>query len=529
MDTNYLLFLIGVLIIIVSFGVILNLKPSQEKFESEQALPSMSKCGREIVFPNFSSLNLASQRAAHDSEITRNISNGNCNMPLNNEGKKGADTYSVIKDNYIFYSLKRACIGMQYKSIEVNGNRIAITFDTKKDKNTVMYFMLLNPLFVEFSFNSTKTTVAYYPILHNNINELSSDPRQSAKEFRYSNYNKPITTKYEAYSAGENPKIYFDVVLPREQKGFDGHFNYYTADSPYVYINDMQYPASGVINLQLYFLDDNIPTSYQNVGKMLVHPQGGNLMNFPDLFENYNNNKTDLLIFRKDYVAKFSQSSTYKDIYEFNNNINVFYKNFIQPVFTLSMDILVTDINIRGRQQNTNNVIARMYMDNDFGKYNRSTCNNVTKELGNVNNNNIFMLVLELGDNSHNGYNLALVLGRDSSCNYNIPFNDKSNVKAALPFLTSTQHIRVVITLSPNEKIITAFWKDPTDNFNTKVSISRSTYCNEDLNLHRLFKQKPRQVAIGNIKMNVDNDVITKVNYVALGYKNLATEYSKYV
>lgn len=536
MDTNYLLFLVGVLIIIVSFGVILNLKSAKvspsEKFETEQPLLSMNKCGREIVFPNFSSINLASQRAANDPDITRNVSHGNCNTPLNNEGtSKGSDTYSVIKDNYIFYSLKRTCIGMPYKSIAVNGNRVAITFNTQKrhkgDPNSILYFMLLNPLFVEFNFSSNKTTVAYYPVFHNNIGELNTDPRASAKEFRYSNYNKTINSKYQSIQAEENPTIYFDVVLPREDKGKDSLFNYFTNDSPYVYLNDLNYPPSGNISVQLYYLDDNIPTSYQNVGKTLTHPQGGNLMNVPYLFANYQANKTDLLVFNTDYVNKYSQNSAYKDIYEFNNNINVFYKNFIQPVFTISMDLQVTEKTKR-EIQNNNIVITRMFMDNNFGNYNSSTCNNITKELGSVTNNNIFMIVLELGNTNHNGYSLSLVLGRDGNCNYNIPFTDKSNVKIVLPFLKDTQKLRITVTLSPNEKIVTAFWKDP-ESYDPKVSISRSTYCGEDLNLHRLFRQKPRQATIGNIKMNADNAIVSNLNYIALGYKNLASEYTNYI
>lgn len=536
--TQYLLFLIGVLIIVVSFGVIVNMNTSwlavqqpQEGFEIEQPLLSMNKCGRNIAFPNFSSINLASQRAANDLQITQNISRGTCNTPLNNESSdKGTNTYSVIKDNYIFYSLKRTCIGLKYKSIQiVNRNRISITFNTTSPSENIafLYFILLNPLFVEFNFSSNKTTVAYYPILHNNISELgSSEPRNSSKEYRYSNYGKEITTRYGTFGANRNPKIYFDVVLSREDKGKDTLFDYYNNDTPYVYLNDIYYPLEGVINMQLYYLDDKIPSSYQNIGKTLSHPQGGNLFDVPYLFPSQNNN--DLLIFRTDYVDRYSQNAAYKDVYEFNNNINVFYKNFVQPVFTVSMDILVTDINIRNQVKNNNIVILRMYMDNGLGNYNNIPCNNVTQELGPTRNNNIFMIVLELGEEKHNGYNFTLVMGRGNTCNYTIPFIDKSNVKAPLPFLSDTQRIRVIVTISPNEKIITALWKDP-HTFATNVSMSRTTYCGEDLNLYRLFKQVPRQAPIGNIKMNIHNDVVKSVNYVTLGYRNLVNEYSSYI
>lgn len=537
MNTNYILFLVGVLILVVSFGVILNLNPksdAKDTFENEQPLLSMNKCGREIVFPNFSSINLASQRAADDSEITKNLSRGNCNMPLNNEGNdSSSDTYSVIKDNYLFYSLKRTCLGIKYKSIEkISTNRVAITFSTTSDADNkaILYFVLLNPLFVEFNFSSNKTTVAYYPVFHSNVGELGNgDPRSSPKEYRYSSSLQEVRSRYGGYKQGSDIKIFFDVVLPRENKGQDSLFNYYPAnDSPYVYLNDLQYPATGVINMQLYFLDDNIPTSYQNIGKTLSHPQGGDLFSVPYLFQNYQSNKSDLLIFRTDYVDRYSQNSAYKDVYEFQNNINVFYKNFIQPVFTVSMDMLITDMNIRGKTTNNNIVVSRMYMDNGFGNYNNNPCTSISQELGPVRNNNMFMVVLEVGEEGHNGVNLSVVLGRGNSCNYNTPFTDRSNVKVAVPYLSGTNRVRVIITLSPNEKIITVFWKDP-NTYQPVVTMSRTTYCGEDLNLHRLFKQKPRQAPIGNIKMNVHNDVVTKVNYVALGYKNLVNEYHDFV
>lgn len=273
MDTNHILFLVGLLVLVISFGVILNINPPRERFESEQPLVSLNSCGRQLVFPNFSSTNLASQRAANETDLIQGISKGSCNIPFNNEGAdKGGDTYSVIKDNYIFYSLKRTCLGLSYKSIEVlSTTRVAITFNTdnESDSKAVMFFMLLNPMFVEFNFNANATTVAYYPVFHNNIEELGvSNPMAADKEYVYSSYDKDLSTQYGGGSKKTNAiRVVFDVVLPKEGPSRDALFNYYTTNTPFTYLSEMNYQPSGVISVQIYYLDDNIPTSYQNVGE----------------------------------------------------------------------------------------------------------------------------------------------------------------------------------------------------------------------------------------------------------------------
>lgn len=523
MDYNYLLFVLGVLVLVVSLGVILSLK-TKESFENDQEIISFNKCGRKMVFPNFSSVNLAAQRAALDMTITKNLTKGTCNTPMNNEGSENAtDTYSVVRDNFMFYSLKRACLGMKYQNISYRDkNRVSITFstDTAEDAKNVMYFIMLNPMFVEFNVDSVRTTVAYYPIFHNTAESLRGDPLRAEKVFRYSNYDKTLVSRYTTLPVMiKNPTITFDVVLPIENRGRDSLFNYFSDANPYVTLQNLNLDVTNknkIINIQMYYLDDNIPTSYQNIGKQLAHPQGGDLFTVPHLVAN---NKKDLLVFRVDYSDRYGQNSSYKEAFEFNNNINVFFKNYLQPVFTISMDLQVTDLNVYGQIDNQNIVIARMFMNNGYGQYNG--CTSISRELDGVQNNNIFMVVLEVGKNDNNAYNIAIVTGKDNSCNY--PSNDQSNISLTLPFLSGYQRVRLIFTITPNEKIATAFWKDSNTGL-TNVMLARSTHCGDDLNMGRLFKQNPRIAPINNIIMNVDKSVVSQVNSIALGYKNLITE-----
>ena len=131
MNYNYTLFLVGVIIIAISLGVILNTNSKIEKY-TDQNIRSFSHCGRNIAFANFTSTNLASQRAMSGLEYTNGISRGNCILPGSKQTSEDYETYSIIKDNYIYYALKRGCLGLKYNSIETNNQTATILFENRK-------------------------------------------------------------------------------------------------------------------------------------------------------------------------------------------------------------------------------------------------------------------------------------------------------------------------------------------------------------------------------------------------------------
>ena len=159
-------------------------------------------------------------------------------------------------------------------------------------------------------------------------------------------------------------------------------------------------------------------------------------------------------------------------------------------------------------------------MNNNFGSY--SYCPDVGQELGGARNNNIVMVLLEFGSQNDNGYNLVIVTGRGANCNY--PSNEETNLRIPLPFLQDSTRIRVIFSLTPNEKVAAALWKTPLDN-STQVMMGKNTYCINDLNMGRLFTEKPRSFAIENIILARHPEIVKSMYHVTLGFRNLAAEY----
>lgn len=529
MDNNYIVFLLGVLVLVISLGVLMGKAKEKYANSSDQPILKFSQCGRDMVFPNFSSANLAAHRAAEDNELTGAV-NGKCNFP----NKKtvgisdGHETYSVVRDNYIFYTLKRTCMSIKYRSISIagNANRVTIEFDTSNStsKLAFMFFVLLNPMFVEFNKDSQNTTVAYHPLFDMEDSNTSSNIFTTSKVFRYTNYPKIVTSRYGVVDVlSRNPRLTFSVVLPMTERGQDSMFNYFTDTNPYVRVQDINMPTSGVINMAIYYLDDAIPTSYQNVGKTLASPGFANMLANPSLMDA---NQQSLMVFRRDYVSRYQANDQATALYHFNNNIAVFFNNYIQPVFTFCFDFMVTDKTVNQTLGARNIVLVRTYMNNNFGRY--TSCDRVSNELEGIQNNNIMMVVLEVGDQNTNGYNLVFASSKGDSCNY--PSSDKSVLTLPLPLLKNTALMRVVFTLTPNEKIAIGMWKDIDMSSEHYVTLARASHCTNDLNLYRMFRDKNRaaNVTLQDIKMDVNKTYVKSSYYVALGYVNLLREYHAY-
>lgn len=531
MDYNYLVFLIGVLVIIISFGVILNIKPIREKFtQTDKPIEPLNTCGRKLSFPfhGDDTKNLAAYRAAIDTDILRDMTPGSCTFSMNNGGfTKPAETLSVVKDNYLYYSLKKTCIGMKCISSHITSTgRAILTFNAHapEAKHAFAYFILLNPMFVEFSLNSRNNTVAYTPIfdLVTNLNStFQTQPQRNDKYFLFTTYSKNADeVEYMLYY----PTISFDLVMPRSNKNGNTLFSYATDATPYIEFGNLGVPSSQfMLSLQTYYLDDNMPSSLQNIGRQLVHPQKGeNIFALPYLFNN-NIAGNNLLVYRASYATdQFIRSRP--DVYEFYNFINVFYKNTVLPVFTLSMDV---SIGMNAIDDNSNKVIAKMYMDNGYGDYGR-TCTQV-RDLPGRSNNNIFMLVASRQSAYPNSYQLYLVMGKNNKCNFNqeIQWESMTNCILPCPAHAVVNSARLIFTISANEMKMTMFWKEP-DTGETHVVFSKSAHCANDTHLAYLFGNQNHPTD-ADIVMNIDKSIIKKVQYIALGHKNLAAEYNAYL
>lgn len=519
MDYSHITFLLGTLILIIVFYVAIS-PPVKESFTTtaEQPLAQFNTCGKDIVFLK-AGVNRASSRAVRSD--TANLSSISNVVPINTDGSHtDHDTYSIIKDNYIYYTFRKNEFDIRYKELITNPatNTVTLRFDLNNElglsfRDNTTKLILSRPLYVEFVKNVDES-IAYLPM-------FNTQGSEAGRLFRYTNYdrNQMLVSRGPVLPAQNintsDMSLTFEPVLPKEamRLSIGGLFNYGNEAKT---VSDLKLPAlNSQTKVITYFLDDKIPLSLQNVGKMMSRD------GYADLFdENSAEPIREIVVFDKDYAKKYQNNTDFRSQanYEFNNNINVFFRNYIVPTFSFAFDIVLDEI-----APNNNTMVANMYMNNNFGSY--SFCADV---IDMPKNNNIMSLIAESGAANSNAVNLVLTTGRGSSCNY--PVSDSSGIAITIPKFTNGKIIKVIVMVSPNEKIIAAFWNEAERSSQKFVTYGRSTHCANDLNFWKLFKEgemtgKQRSINIENIILARNPRLLKACRYVKLGYVNLVNEY----
>jgi hypothetical protein len=413
------------------------------------------------------------------------------------------ESHSIVNENSLFYILKSSCFGFKITSASIlnKGNNIDILFSTQEDADieNIIALLLLNPLYVEFSINTRKSSSAY---------KLNLSP-----VFKFSNAN-----GIRSYGNGYY-KISFASISSSPSQSCDTVFDYAT-NSPnqtIVNINDIkELNVNKIVNMKVYYLD-SLKTSFQYIGRY-IYPKY---------------NKTgEIVLFDKDYYNKFYNNSNSTSLYEYMNNIALMYNNRIFPVFTYNFSINVA----KGAQ--SINMIMKIYMNNDIGNY--KTCDWVY-DIGGRNSNNICaVFIMKLDSNpSHFAIGASTTNSNKSACmGDNFQFLE-------LPYLSSNNIIDVTLTVTPNEKIMLCKWKDInmgdrsdkivlskiSDCANTPINdwICKSSKENSAVNnsLYDLFVTKENNNALENIYMRYDVNYVKDVKYCSLGYENLYDSYIK--
>jgi hypothetical protein len=518
MDYTHITFLLGTLILIIVFYVAIS-PPVKESFTTtaEQPLTQFNTCGKNILFLK-AGVNRASSRAVRYENA--NLSNISNIVPISTDGSHtDHETYSIVKDNFIFYTFRKDEYDIRYKELISNPATSTVTFRFNLNDEIGLSFrenttkmVLSRPLYVEFVKNVDES-IAYLPI-------FNTQGSEGGRLFRYTNYDlhHTLVSRGNVLSIQNlntsDMSLTFEPVLPKDAMriSIGGLFNY-GIDAKTV--SDLKLPANkSQTKVICYFLDDKIPLSLQNVGKMMSRGDA-NLFD-----ENSAEPVREIVVFDKDYAKKFQNNTNFKSQanYEFNNNINVFFRNFIVPTFSFNFDIVLSEI-----APNNNTMVANMYMNNNFGSY--SYCSDV---IDMPKNNNIFSLIAESGSAESNAVNLVLTTGRGSSCNY--PVSDGSGIAITVPKFINGKIIKVIVMVSPNEKIIAAFWNETDRTTQQFVTYGRSTHCANDLNFWKLFKEgemtgNQRTINIENIILARNPKLLKACRYVKLGHVNLLNEY----
>jgi hypothetical protein len=436
-------------------------------------------CGRSLRFPYLKSNYLASQRAQFDSSIS-SVPNGNCrydNIPSDIN-----DSYSIIYENGLFYTLKKACIRCNIINVNIidpTSLNITFAFQEGQDITNIALLYLLNPLWIEFIPSANRTTLAYTIYHDSSVSNVNSN----------------------------NITVNFKCLLPFDKGDTDTLFNYKQISPTQTELSQddaISCNKNGYINMKVYYLDD-MSASFQTTGRYIqpVIDNSGTYVMFNPQFDSILN--------------KNNQSQ----IYQFMNNISLMYKNFTVPIFTFNIDILLSI-----DQPKT---FAACSMNNSVGSY--SICeipNNVEQKV-----NNIFMATIEPSQNS---VNIKVFTGdNNQNCGYSeqtvISQTGTPSLMINIPTLSIGTRVKLVFTISPYNRILYAEWKDVMNgDTNKHFAYVQNESCligTQNNALYKLFCDRTVNVRqpLSKISLNYNTDIVKNINEITLGYKNLYSTY----
>lgn len=449
--------------------------------------------GRNIVFPYFNSVPyLASERAVKDTSAV--VSNaGSCRIVYKPPAVN--DSYAIVQENRMFYSLKYTCLQLQYRNWrvdEVSGS-VTVTFLIKSIVD-LAHILRLNAIFIECDAGSLQSSVAYC-----------------------------ITNPEISLSSVTTFPVDLHLTLRMVPGTNDSLFDYSKVDATYVPLEQVlatQYArTSHVLNVRVFYMEE-IQDSYQSIGRRTQ------LMYRPD--------EGRSIVFDKGY-AEFA--STNVPMYEFCNNLAIWWRNFVAPVFTFSFELCV-NISEAERLRGVSVVVNKVYMDNDLGLYvdgahlgdntgrqKRSSEANRVKLGQSLNSDNVCAVIIR-GDSAPlpQHYDLMVTTGSYSSIGINN--EDLCNVHLQLPYLTvgSSTSMTVQLTVTPSEKIVYVEWIGAASR-QREFAFARRNCSGMNAgrnNLSRLFTEKPREASntLENIVMDYDTAYVSGVNYAKMGYQN---------
>lgn len=445
-----LLYVIVFLVVLLIINSILSPVVVKELF-ADDSLPikTLTICGRQLIFPYFGNNNIftAAQRAVIDNRVTTSPA-GKCVLPVV-QGDLN-ESFAMVHENSVFYTLKKSCMALnilKYR-FENNGDTLVCGFaiNTPQNVENLARFFLLNPLFVEFSFN-TVNSYAY-------VVSMTRPDSAPGNTLSFSNALDVPFKNYHSHTGQPFVWVRFDRAVALGDGPCDTPFNYkeYAPQQRGVTDSNMnsiiQHNNGGLLNMWVFYLDD-LTSNFQKTGKFLPITMS---------------NTGAITVFDKNF--KTLATDPYQvATYEFMNNIALMYYNFIIPVFTCTFDICVTKDMYSNMDLNYEFVVLKCYMDNGYYAG------------GNECANNIFAVTLTPNPfNNNSVYVLNILTGDRTGCGYSTPSSPA--IQLQLPYLTPNTRTRVTITVGPNQKYAYAEWTDiNTGDIGKRFSYSKAMAC----------------------------------------------------
>jgi hypothetical protein len=271
-----------ILVILILFLIILNSIKIKEKYDNMANINTFLSCGRNLVFPYYTNLNKPiSKRSLVDNKIISKIS-GNCFYANDNVDDANL---ALVSEDFINHYFKKSCYTLKFSSFKINKTEILITFDTKlfNDKENMLNFLLLNPVFIEFVYQDSVSQ------------SYLITPPQPSDSISFDSFMDKLTLKFNRITNNHDSII----------------FNFANK-----IIDDNYFKNKNTFSVWVYYTDKiKAESNYLNMSNLTV-------------------NKWDVY----KYVNIYDEGS--QSLFE--SSIVKFYNNNITPVFTTSM---VIDLN----------------------------------------------------------------------------------------------------------------------------------------------------------------------------------------
>lgn len=419
---SQLVYVIAFLIVLLVINSILSPMVNEHFSLDETPLPIniFKFTGRNLVFNYFGNYKnfTAGQRAQIDDNVST-IPSGRCPLPVANSQLN--DSFSVVSENGVYYTLKKACMSLpilDYVYDATNSTFIVhVPTDTPQNVDNFAKFVLVNPLFVEFT-HGTLTSVAYIPQIYRDI--------FGDRGFYFTNF----VDGTDYWKNTFNPKkmeIRFRMATLYDNGECDSLFNYKKNALKQLPLTDDDMAMNlhdGSINMWVYYLDE-LTSNFQNTGRTLtIDP----------------NASGQITIFTPEF-KDWSMDPYKVNAFQFMNNINQMYLGFIVPVLTFTFELVMTaDIRYSNYAYFQ---VMKCYVENGFYGGGGECSNNV----------------MSIGLNTFdNGWNLVLNVGDGGDCGNQTWYSPMLAIW--FPFLTVGTVVTVTVCLGPNQKHAYAEWKD---------------------------------------------------------------------
>ncbi len=435
---------------------------------------------RALVFKPPHTQSLASQRAESVNNLAFD-STANCNttsipINLNNEAQ------SLVSENNIHYKLSSSCFS--FKTQKLQDNQLVLDIKSSQDWFKYVYFILLNPLFVEINKdNYTNTSYAYYP---------------SYKTIQ------PITNKGHGDFAVASPTYDGSVI---NLQMLTGNLFNYRGNQTYKSIRNLDVDNAN-INVKTYHVrpHDTVQTVGNNIN-FTVAPQNGKYLVSKETYSTLPKNETNqpLILFSK----------------TIDNYFNDLENRNKYPTFTTTFKLNLNANSSTSSFNNTQFMILEMFMNNAFGINN--TCNtNVSYPPQFAKNGNIFSMTMQYPQNNSNQL-IKLKMGTSvGGCLFK-----SSSIELSLPYFPDTKtDATCIVTFSPYTIDFLAYWVNPNldKKSNFEFIYQQNIDYNDSNDFSKLFtgRIQDANIKLADILLNTDTSVIPIVNQVSLGHKNMA-------